>query len=139
MAVEGFTMSPPYGGLDLVSPIDNMDPIYALELVNIFPGASAPELRKGYSSFATLSGSNAVNTLRAMPKSDGSTDLLAFSGTKIYRIVAAGTVTDVTGTTALTVAASDGAASNKSAKARSARINPCAAAGGPCRPQRRKN
>lgn len=102
MAVEGFTMSPPYGGLDLVSPIDNMDPIYALELVNIFPGASAPELRKGYSSFATLSGSNAVNTLRAMPKSDGSTDLLAFSGTKIFRIVAAGTVTDVTGTTALT-------------------------------------
>ena len=102
MAVEGYTMSPPYGGLDLVSPIDNMDPIFALELINIFPGASAPELRKGYTSFATLSGGNAVNTLRAMPKANGTTDLLAISGTKIFRIIADGTVSDVTGSTALT-------------------------------------
>jgi len=102
MGVEGFTMSPPYGGLDLVSPIDNMDPIYALELINIFPGASAPELRKGYTSFATLSGGNAVNTLRSMPKADGTTDLLAISGTKIFRIIANGTVSDVTGSTAFT-------------------------------------
>ena len=102
MAVEGFTMSPPYGGLDLVSPIDNMDPIFALELVNIFPGASAPELRKGYTSFATLTGGNAINTLRGIPKADGTTDLLALSGTKLFRIIADGTVTEVTGTTAFT-------------------------------------
>ena len=102
MAVEGYTMSPPYGGLDLVSPIDNMDPIYALELVNIIPGASAPELRKGYTSFASLTGANAVKTLRAMPKANGTTDLLAVSGTKLFRIVSAGTITDVTGSTAFT-------------------------------------
>lgn len=102
MAVEGFTMSPPYGGLDVVSPIDNMDPIYALELINIFPGASAPQLRKGYEAFATLTGSNPVNTLRALPKTDGTTDLLAISGSSLFRIIADGTVTDVTGTTSFT-------------------------------------
>ena len=42
MAFQGFTMPPPYGGLDLVSPIDNMDATSALELVNVFPGAGAP-------------------------------------------------------------------------------------------------
>lgn len=101
MGVEGYTMSPPYGGLDLVSPIDNMDPIYALELINIFPGAQAPELRKGYQAFASL-GSNPVQTLRAMPKADGTTDLLAMHGTTISRIISDGTVSDVTGSTALT-------------------------------------
>ncbi len=104
MAVEGFTMSPPYGGLDLVSPIDNMDPIYALELINIFPGASAPELRKGYESLATLTGSNAVQTLRSIAKADGSTDLIAISGASVFRVELDGTVTDVSGSTALTSA-----------------------------------
>ena len=67
MAVEGFTMSPPYGGLDLVSPIDNMEPIYALELINITPTASAPEVRKGYTLNATITGGAPVHTLRALP------------------------------------------------------------------------
>ena len=101
MAVEGFTMSPPYGGLDLVSPIDNMEPIYALELINITPTASAPEVRKGYTLNATITGGAPVNTLRALPLQSGVTRLVAMSGASIWDI-AAGVATNVTGTTSLT-------------------------------------
>ena len=51
MAFQGYTMPPPYNGLDLVSAIDNMEPTYALELVNVFPGAGSPTLRNGYAEF----------------------------------------------------------------------------------------
>ena len=101
MAVEGFTMSPPYGGLDLVSPIDNMEPIYALELINITPTASAPEVRKGYTLNATITGGAPVNTLRALPLQSGVDRLVAMSGASIWDI-AAGVATNVTGTTPLT-------------------------------------
>jgi len=102
MPHEGFTMSPPSGGLDLVSPIDAMPPEFALELENIFPGPTAPITRKGYTQYADLSASNtAVNTLAAYNKTDGTTEIIAVveGGTpKIFKIVA-GVATDITGTT----------------------------------------
>lgn len=66
-------MSPPYGGLDLVSPIDNMDPAFALELVNVFPGAGAPTVRLGYSQFANVGVSTPVRTIVPLNLKDGST------------------------------------------------------------------
>lgn len=99
MAVESFTMPPPYGGLDLVSPIDNMDPSRALDLINIFPAPSAPELRKGYRDYATISGAaTAINTVRALPLADGTTKLIAFRGDKVYDVTL-GAATELTGTT----------------------------------------
>jgi hypothetical protein len=63
MAFQGFTMSPPYAGLDLVSPIDNMEPQYALELVNVFPGAGAPTVRLGYEQFCNIGVSTPIKLL----------------------------------------------------------------------------
>ena len=104
MAFEGFTVSPPYLGLDLVSPIDNMGSEFALELTNVFPGPGAPITRRGYTQKVNLAPANtAVNTLYPYVKQDGTTELIAVAaGTtpKIYKIVGT-TATDITGTTAI--------------------------------------
>lgn len=92
-------MSPPYAGLDLVSPIDNMEPQYALELVNVFPGAGAPTVRLGYEQFANTGLSSALNLLAPLYLKDGSQQLIGCNSSRIYRITTAGVVTNITGTT----------------------------------------
>jgi len=93
MAVQGVTMPGPYGGLDLVSPIDNMEPFYALDLINVLPVGNASVLRKGYVQFQDTSNANPVRTLQAMPLPNGSYKLIAAVDTKIYAIDS-GAVTD---------------------------------------------
>ena len=93
MAVQGVTMPAPYGGLDLVSPIDNMEAFYALDLVNILPTSNAPRLRNGYVEFQDTSNANPVGMLKAMPLLNGTTKLIATIDTKIYAIDS-GAVTD---------------------------------------------
>ena len=99
MAFQGFTMSPPYGGLDLVSPIDNMDPAYALELVNVFPGAGAPTVRLGYQQIANIGVATPIKLLAPLHLKDGTSQLIACTASKIYSMTTAGVVTDKTGTT----------------------------------------
>jgi hypothetical protein len=99
MAFQGFTMSPPYGGLDLVSPIDNMDPAFALELINVFPGAGAPTVRLGYQQFASIGVSSPIKLLAPLHFKDGTSQLIACTGSKIYAIDSSGVVTEKTGTT----------------------------------------
>lgn len=100
MPFQGFTMPPPSLGLDLVSPIDNMDPACALELVNIFPGAGAPTVRLGYEQFANLataSGGAASSTtfLKEMPLADGTSKLIAAQATQLFSIDSAAIVTNI--------------------------------------------
>lgn len=104
MALQGVTMPPPYGGLDVVSPIDQMDPNYALELINIFPGANAPTVRLGYTRFnsTALDSGNPVKFVTQYIKTDGTTRLVAATDTKIFSITPTATVTDVTPVTAPT-------------------------------------
>lgn len=105
MPHEGFTIPPPSKGLDLVSPIDAMDPATALELTNVFPGATAPITRLGYTELVDLSASNTgVKTLTAYNKTDGTSEIIAVAdgGTKKIFKVVAGVGTDITGTTAIT-------------------------------------
>lgn len=90
-------MSPPYGGLDLVSPIDNMDPAYALELVNVFPGASAPTVRLGYEQFVNVGSSAALNFLSSLNLSSGASLLIAGNNTAIYSVTTGGVASTVTG------------------------------------------
>jgi len=97
MAFEGFTMSPPYGGLDLVSPVDNMDPAYALELVNVFPGAGAPTVRLGYAEFADTLSSSAIKFMAPLNLADGTTQLIVGTSSKLYSISSSGISTDITG------------------------------------------
>ena len=99
MAFQGFTMSPPYGGLDLVSPIDNMDPAYALDLVNVFPGNGAPTVRLGYTQFADIGVATDVKFSAPLIKADGTQLLVLGTNSKLYSATTAGVVTDRTGTT----------------------------------------
>jgi hypothetical protein len=102
MAFEGFTMSPPYGGLDLVSPIDNMDPAYALELVNVFPGAGSPTVRLGYTQFADTSTTSALPFSTTLNLADGTSQLIVGTSNALYAINSAGAVTNITGAATIT-------------------------------------
>ena len=84
MGVEAVTLPAPYGGLDVVSPIDNTEPIYALELVNVFPSPSAPSVRKGYVGFPGLS--STVETLIPYTTSTGNEFLLEVGGLSIKAV-----------------------------------------------------
>ena len=101
MAVESVTMPAPYGGLDLVTPIDQMEPQFALDLVNLFPAPTAPEMRQGYIELDDLGTTTTVKTLTALPLQSGVTQLVAISGGSIFSVVS-GVATNVTGTTAIT-------------------------------------
>ncbi len=92
-------MSPPYGGLDLVSPIDNMDPQFALELVNVFPGAGAPTVRLGYEQFANTGLASGLNLLAPLNLKNGTSQLIACNNTRIYSVSTGGAVTNITGST----------------------------------------
>jgi len=99
MAFQGFTMAPPYGGLDLVSPIDNMDPAFALELVNVFPGNGAPTVRLGYIQFADIGIANPIKFTTSLVKADATNLLIVATNNKLYSTTTGGAVTDRTGTT----------------------------------------
>ena len=101
MSFQGFTMPPPSLGLDLVSPIDNMDPASALELTNIFPGAGAPTVRLGYTTFTTGGATIPSTPIRFMheyPLKDGTAQLIVGTDTALYSISSTGVVTDITRT-----------------------------------------
>ena len=98
-------MPPPSLGLDLVSPIDNMDPACALELTNIFPGAGAPTVRLGYEQFAdlaTASGGVAgeIQFMKELPLADGTSQLIVAQATspttaQIFAIDESGVITNI--------------------------------------------
>lgn len=105
MAFQGYTMPPPYNGLDLVSAIDNMEPTYALELVNVFPGAGSPTVRNGYTEFVastSLAGNTPITFTETLHRADGNSELVVATSNKLYSISTAGAATDVTSTPAHT-------------------------------------
>lgn len=95
MSFQGYTMPPPSSGLDLVTPIDNMDPTSALELTNIFPGAGAPTVRLGYQQFADLGTAAPIQFMHEYPRKDGTSQLIAAQSTKLYSVNSSGTVTNI--------------------------------------------
>jgi|688.fasta_scaffold20549_9 hypothetical protein len=99
MAFQGTTMPGPYLGLDLVSPIDNMDPATALKLINIFPGANSPALRAGYESFATVGSGTPITFLQSLNLADGSSRLIAGNSSALFSVTTSGTPTTITGST----------------------------------------
>lgn len=97
MALQGVTMPPPSGGLNLVAPVDAMEPNEALELINVFPGAGAPVLRKGYEKFVTTGATinGAIRTMATLDLADGTSQLIVATETKIYTVSEVGVVTDI--------------------------------------------
>lgn len=100
MAVQGITMPPPSGGLNLVSPIDNMSPEDALELVNVYPGPGAPQLRKGYELYVTTGATinGPIRTSVSLPNASGGAQLIVATDTKLYTISSTKVVTDISKT-----------------------------------------
>lgn len=96
--MAGYTLPAPIGGLDLVSPIDNMDPTRALELVNIFPDSQAPRVRDGYGSGVSTGVGTQLNFLKSLPLTNGTTKLVGTDSTKIWEF-STGAAVDITGAT----------------------------------------
>ena len=95
MPYQGVTMPPPSLGLDLVSPIDGMEPAAALELVNIFPGAGAPTVRLGYENFADLGTASPILFMHEYPLKNGTAQLIAAQNTALFSVSDTGTVTNI--------------------------------------------
>jgi len=98
MSVQGVTMPPPSMGLDLVSPIDNMEPAAALELSNVFPGAGAPSVRLGYEQVVSLSETTPIGFMRELPRPSGNSQLIVANTTKIYSISTGHVATNISKT-----------------------------------------
>lgn len=95
MAFQGTTLPAPYSGLDLVSPIDAMDPSAALELVNVFAGNSAAEIRKGYSQLDSATTDTQCLFMEELARANNTTQLVAASATKVFSFNTSGTRTDI--------------------------------------------
>jgi hypothetical protein len=98
MSFQGITMPPPSLGLDLVSPIDNMNPAAALELVNVFPGAGAPTVRLGYERFCSLAETTPIGLMAELPRPNNTSQLIVANSTKLYSISSTGTATNISKT-----------------------------------------
>lgn len=88
-------MPPPSLGLDLVSPIDNMDPASALELNNVFPGAGAPTVRLGYEQFASLPLTTPIGFMKELPRPSSASQLIVANTTQLYSISTAGAIANI--------------------------------------------
>ena len=95
MPFQGIAMSGPVLGLDLTSPVDNMDPSHALELINVFPGNGVSSVRHGYSRLAKPS-SSAIKFMGELPRPNGTKLLVAATDTALYSISTGATVTNIT-------------------------------------------
>jgi len=95
MAFQGVTMPPPSLGLDLVTPIDSMDPSAALELTNVFPGAGAPSVRLGYQEFATLPLTSPIGFMGELPRPASASQLIVANTTRLYSVSTSGVVADI--------------------------------------------
>jgi len=76
-----------------------MDPASALELTNIFPGAGAPTVRLGYTTFTTGGATIPSTPIRFMHEyslKDTTAQLIAGTDTALYSISSTGVVTDIT-------------------------------------------
>lgn len=88
---RGFSLPPPVGGLNARDELSNMDPRDALIMNNWFPQPTYAELRRGYSTYATLSVTSPVNTLMQYAGPTTS-KLFAAAGSAIYNVTAGGSV-----------------------------------------------
>lgn len=98
MAFQNVYQPSPSNGLDLVSPIDQMEPASALELVNIIPGPKAPSLRKGYTQLCDTGAGGQLNCLYTLPLADGSYKMVAGDSSKLWEVSTA-SASNITGAT----------------------------------------
>ena len=81
----------PIGGWNARDGISDMDPKYAVSLVNFFPDTANVALRKGASNHVT-GAANPVETLASYRPLSGAHSLWGWSGTSLYDVTAAGAI-----------------------------------------------
>ncbi len=74
----------PTDGWDAISPLAEMDPKRAVQLINFVPRPGWVELRGGYQPFANTGSGTPINSLMVYRPSSGSQKMFAASGSKIY-------------------------------------------------------
>ena len=75
--VKTKTIPFPVKGWNTRDPLEDMDPQYAVELVNVFPRARDGALRRGFAVHSTGMGSGAVPTLIEYAGETGTRQLIA--------------------------------------------------------------
>lgn len=85
----------PVKGWNTRDPLEDMDPQYAVELVNVFPRARDGALRKGFAVHGTGMGTGAVPTLLEYSAETGTRDLIACANGKVYEATVAGAATEI--------------------------------------------
>lgn len=78
------TIPAPVGGWDAISPLSNMEQLYAVSMINWVPRPGYLELRGGYNAWAQAITDEPVNSLMVYRPSDGSERLFAASGNEIW-------------------------------------------------------
>lgn len=79
----------PTKGLNDYDSIANMDPTYALDMLNMFPSARSLRVRSGYQEWMTGFGTS-VRTLASYAAMDNANELWAFTDTGIYDATSSG-------------------------------------------------
>lgn len=83
------TVAAPTGGIDDNSPVANMDPHFAIEMVNLFPRQSSLQVRPGYRQWTTGLPSPA-RTLMSYERQTGSRNLFAATNSGIFDVTGSG-------------------------------------------------
>lgn len=84
------TISAPTSGWNTRDPLDQMDPTYAIKMINAFPDDGYVRTRRGYTPHCVITGNTSdVNTLVELPLVTGSKKLIACAGTRFYDVTTA--------------------------------------------------
>lgn len=98
---RALTIPPPVLGWNTKDAKSQMDPLYAVELLNFFPGNGAVELRKGYTQHVKTASLNGYAHLAELVNNAGTHFLIGFSvsglNTPAYNVTSTGTGTLITG------------------------------------------
>jgi hypothetical protein len=87
------TISAPTSGWNTRDPLDQMDPTYAIKMINAFPDDGFVRTRRGYTPHCLITGNTSdVNTLVELPLVNGSKKLIACAGTRFYDVTTATSV-----------------------------------------------
>ena len=87
------TISAPTSGWNTRDPLDQMDPTYAIKMINAFPDDGFVRTRRGYTPHCLITGNTSdVNTLVELPLANGSSKLIACAGTRFYDVTSSSSV-----------------------------------------------
>ncbi len=80
------TLPPPINGLDKVSAINQLDPLSAQDLENVYPDDGKVAVRLGFTAYYDTSAGNPAKTLTSLKLSDGTEKIIFTANTHVYEL-----------------------------------------------------